>query len=348
MVESVVINIEGVGSVLFELNKQAKCIQIIDTPSKGICVEVPPGVSFNEAIEFARSEIGRAHKPVPPDNQDKCDNKNIIDKSDNDSTVVDIPGIGEVLFERKEKIRRIKIYATSSGSIQVAVPHKASFKEAEEYVLSSISLIKKQLLKMKYIEPDYKPEPTANSKIKNIPEIGPVQFIRSEKAARMVISVKPFEGVCITVPKGTSFRNAKKLIISKIDWIKKCQAKVKLIEHRKTNMSRKIAKIDIPAAKERLFNRLKKLAKKHGFNYNNAAIRNQKTRWGSCSSKNNINLNISLVLLPPKLVDYVILHELVHTRIKNHSKEFWSELDKYVGGSLALRAEMKNYSPGKI
>jgi len=62
------------------------------------------------------------------------------------------------------------------------------------------------------------------------------------------------------------------------------------------------------------------------------SIRNQKTRWGSCSNLNNINLNINLVSLTQDLMDYVILHELLHTKIKNHSKKFWAQLDKYVGG----------------
>lgn len=426
MVEAVTVNIEGIGPVLFEINKQAKHIQIIDKASKGICVEVPPGVSFNEAIKYVNSKIGRVQKPTHTDNQNKSENKNFIDKPSSNSTFIEIPeigsvllehskrakylnvsvkpfrgvrvavpygttsdeihqfiseninwikrhlamvkqveqgkipkpviesitrninGIGKVLFERNNRIRSIKIYTTPAKSIKVVVPDKASFEEAEEFVLSKLDLIKKQFLKMKHIEQGKRYEPKPNSKIKKIPEIGAVQFIRSEKATRMIISVKPFEGVSIAVPKGTSFRTAKKLINSKIDWIKKHQAKVKLVEQRQKNMSRKIAKTDIPAANERLFKRLKKLAKKHGFNYNNATIRHQKTRWGSCSSKNNINLNISLALLPPKLTDYVILHELVHTRIKNHSKNFWAELDKYVDDSSALRKEMKNYRPGQF
>jgi predicted metal-dependent hydrolase len=75
------------------------------------------------------------------------------------------------------------------------------------------------------------------------------------------------------------------------------------------------------------------MAKIHNFKYNKVSIRNQKTKWGSCSAKNNISLNINLVRLPDELRDYVILHELVHTRFKNHSKEFWAELNKFVGDS---------------
>ena len=92
-----------------------------------------------------------------------------------------------------------------------------------------------------------------------------------------------------------------------------------------------------------LISRLNHLAQKHGFSFNRVFIRNQKTLWGSCSYSNNINLNIKLLRLKSELVDYVILHELVHTKIKNHSKEYWAELDKYTGNAKALDKELKKY-----
>jgi len=86
------------------------------------------------------------------------------------------------------------------------------------------------------------------------------------------------------------------------------------------------------------------LAKIYNFKYARASIRNQKTKWGSCSAKNNISLNINLVGLPDQLRDYVILHELVHTGIKNHSKKFWTELDKYTAGSAKeLSKKLRKY-----
>jgi predicted metal-dependent hydrolase len=89
---------------------------------------------------------------------------------------------------------------------------------------------------------------------------------------------------------------------------------------------------------------LEELAKIHSIKYTRASIRNQKTKWGSCSAKNNVSLNINLVRLPDELRDYVILHELVHTRFKNHSKMFWAELDRFVGGrAKELSKKLKNY-----
>ena len=71
-------------------------------------------------------------------------------------------------------------------------------------------------------------------------------------------------------------------------------------------------------------NRLYELSRKYGLHFKKVTIRNQKTRWGTCSQKNNINLNINLIQIPQDLMDYVIVHELVHTVVKNHSYKFCS------------------------
>ena len=94
-----------------------------------------------------------------------------------------------------------------------------------------------------------------------------------------------------------------------------------------------------------LLDRLRQLAEAHNFTYNRAFVKNQKTRWGSCSAVNNINLNVNLVRLPEELRDYVILHELVHTRHKNHGKAFWRELDRIVGNGKALQRSLGAYHP---
>ena len=94
-------------------------------------------------------------------------------------------------------------------------------------------------------------------------------------------------------------------------------------------------------ARKRLLARLYLLGEQYGFTYNKVPIRNQKTRWASCSHKNNISSNVKLILLPKELIDYVMLHELVHTRIHNHSKIFWAELDRYVGNSKIIAKQLR-------
>lgn len=90
--------------------------------------------------------------------------------------------------------------------------------------------------------------------------------------------------------------------------------------------------------------RLKMLAEPYHFRYDKVTIRNSKTRWGSCTSKKNISISLSLMLLPSHLVDYVLLHELCHTIEMNHGERFWQLMDKVTNGQAkTFRHELKNH-----
>ena len=86
------------------------------------------------------------------------------------------------------------------------------------------------------------------------------------------------------------------------------------------------------------------LADRFGFKFKDVKIHKTHGRWGSCSSKGNINLSLYLLLLPRHLQDYVMLHELCHTVEMNHGPRFWKKMDEVTdNSSLALREEMKKY-----
>jgi len=90
--------------------------------------------------------------------------------------------------------------------------------------------------------------------------------------------------------------------------------------------------------------RLRQLALQHGFKYKALRINQSRTRWGSCSSKGNINLSLWLALLPPHLQDFTMLHELCHTRYMDHSPQFWALLDQVCGGRCnELREEQEKW-----
>jgi hypothetical protein len=185
----------------------------------------------------------------------------------------------------------------------------------------------------------------AKSQIIEVEGIGPILFERSKRAKHLIINVKPLTGVRVAVPYGVSWEKAEKIVSSKTGWIKKQQAKIERIREKYGSLD--LARINKAAARRKLINRLDELADWNGFTYNRIFIRNQKTRWGSCSAHNNINLNIKLALLPDELVDYVILHELLHTRVKNHSREFWGEMDRLVGGQAKdLASQLKEFGLG--
>ena len=97
-------------------------------------------------------------------------------------------------------------------------------------------------------------------------------------------------------------------------------------------------------ARQQLLPRLAELAHTHGFRYVRASVRKSRTRWGSCSTRGTISLSVFLVLLPPHLQDYVMLHELCHTREMNHGPRFHSLLSSLVQGREAqLRRELRQH-----
>ena len=166
--------------------------------------------------------------------------------------------------------------------------------------------------------------------LKNINSI-PILFEKSKRAKNIGIRIKHNGDVRVAVPRFSTYMHAEKVAKDKIEWIrfKRAEMKVKII--RLKDKIKDLKPINEVKAKVLLKNRLNELSEIYGFKYNRVFIRNQKTRWGSCSAQNNINLNINLIRVSNELQDYVILHELVHTKIKNHSYGFWKELDKYVG-----------------
>jgi predicted metal-dependent hydrolase len=141
------------------------------------------------------------------------------------------------------------------------------------------------------------------------------------------------------------FRAAETFARSKKGWIAGQLEKARCRETEHVAFQRQSGHLMSPtAARKLLVDRLDLLARRHGFVYNRVFVRRQKTRWGSCSGRSNISLNINLVRLPQDLMDYIILHELMHTRILDHSPRFWAELEKIVGDVKPLNARMKQYS----
>lgn len=119
---------------------------------------------------------------------------------------------------------------------------------------------------------------------------------------------------------------------------------VKLEETSRKELEVLVAKSLRERAQGYLPERLAQIADLMNMDYNSVTIRNTSSRWGSCSSRNDINLSLWLMILPKELIDYVIIHELAHTKFKNHKKEFWDEVAKYEPNYKALRAKLKKYS----
>ena len=189
------------------------------------------------------------------------------------------------------------------------------------------------------------------TKIKTYPLIGQVNFVKSRRARRFTLTVKPWRGVRITLPWHAAYRDAESFLLQHTGWVREKLHQAGLYEkaHRQTlndgeagpseEHLRQKALAYLPA-------RTAELARLHGFAYRRVTIRRSRTRWGSCSAVNNINLSLFLMRLPSHLIDYVILHELVHTVHKNHAPVFWERLERHTGNARALAKEIRKYSIG--
>lgn len=151
------------------------------------------------------------------------------------------------------------------------------------------------------------------------------------------ISVKPDGRVLVTMPKNASFLRAKEFVLKNKDWIKERVSK----STPKTRENEAVIEERRKLAHKILPKRLDELARKYGFKYAKVFVKNQRTVWGSCSYRNNINLNLNLVALDSEFIDYVLLHELTHTVHKNHQKAFYDLLTKNMPNALDVQKRLK-------
>ncbi len=159
-----------------------------------------------------------------------------------------------------------------------------------------------------------------------------VTVIRSGRKT-VAIQVNADLTVTVRAPRRATARDIEQILREKEPWIQKHIEKIR-IEKAQYEANRKEplsdAKIRSLADQALLYipKRAEYFAKAVGVDYGRITIRNQKTRWGSCSSKGNLNFNCLLMLTPPEVIDYVIVHELCHRKEMNHSKAFWHEVEK--------------------
>ncbi len=177
-------------------------------------------------------------------------------------------------------------------------------------------------------------------KTNNLPEI---QYRTNKKAKYLRITIKR-ENIIVTIPKGVSQKRAEKFVIAKKDWLKKQLIKKDACQKYTKQNSSEIVITNLKNTKAHLRNNFSEIAQKHKFEFNRIFIRIQKTRWGSCSMKNNINLNLKILTLPDELQNYIFIHELVHTKIKNHQKEFWDEMQKYFTEPKKIAKKLRKYN----
>jgi len=183
----------------------------------------------------------------------------------------------------------------------------------------------------------------------NYPSVGPIIFERRTRTKYLYIRVKSAQEIKVSLPYHFSLAEAQKLVENKLKWIKEKISQFQQDSFSLANQQTTLFDFfDWQKAQQILPERLKQLAQRYGFKYNKVSVRKQKNIWGSCSPKNNISLNMKLIRLPARLSDYILLHELVHTQIKNHGQKFWQKLNSLVGNAQKLEKELKKYKIERI
>lgn len=172
-----------------------------------------------------------------------------------------------------------------------------------------------------------------------------VTVIRSNRKT-VAIQVNSNLSVTVRAPRSVSEKDIEEILKKKEAWISKHIEKIKETKERfEAEPTEKLTREKVIALVEEALKvipeRVEYFAKVIGVTYGKITIRNQKTRWGSCSSKGNLNFNCLLMLAPPEVLDYVVVHELCHRKQMNHSKAFWLEVEKVLPDYKEVRKWLK-------
>lgn len=172
-----------------------------------------------------------------------------------------------------------------------------------------------------------------------------VTVIRSNRKT-VAIQVNSDLSVTVRAPYSASEKDIEEILKKKEAWISRHIEKIKKTKERfEAEPTEKLTREKVIALAEEALKvipeRVEYFAKVIGVTYGKITVRNQKTRWGSCSSKGNLNFSCLLMLAPPEVLDYVVVHELCHRKQMNHSKAFWLEVEKVLPNYKEVRKWLK-------
>ena len=174
-----------------------------------------------------------------------------------------------------------------------------------------------------------------------------ISVIRSARKS-LGLEVRDANTVLARIPTRVSDRELKAFVENHRSWIlEKTEVMAEREEKRKSTPApppELLSKTDRMKIQLKIGKRVRHYCEAMGVTVGYVTVKNQKTRWGSCSAKGNVNFNYQLAFLPDELLDYVVIHELAHRRHMNHSRAFWAEVEKYCPDYRERRAALKEYS----
>lgn len=222
---------------------------------------------------------------------------------------INLPSVGQVSIYKRKGTRNLRLSVTGNGTIRLTVPWWAS----EKAVFSFIEGKKDWILKN---------QETAPGKIADGQRIGKSNFITFIETENSKISSRIHGNeIKVCYPNNYSWGDTP---------VQEAAKKVCLKALKKQSLSLLPSKLEF-------------LAQKYGFSYNNVNVRMLKSRWGSCSSKKNIVLSTYLIQLPWEIIDYVLIHELAHTKEMNHSPSFWKQIENILPKYKLIKIDLKKY-----
>ena len=227
-----------------------------------------------------------------------------------------ITNLGNIEVCKHHNTKRLVIKLKPGETPKVIIPKLMTYEMGYRFAIEKEEWIKKTTKKLKELEPSiiFDQNKSFTTKFHTIKI--------NQHAKAKIETIKNHDEINIYIPEMENIRSVK-------------------IQDTIKNIITEVLRLE---AKKYLIPRTIELAKSYGFSFNKITVKNLKSRWGSCSSKNNINLNLHLVRLPEYLSDFIILHELCHTVHKNHGVHFHALLSKIVGDEKPLNKELKNYS----
>jgi len=217
-----------------------------------------------------------------------------------------IDGLGEIKVFKRHHTKRISLKVVS-GKAYVTQPTWLPYANGLQFAISHRSWIDEQCK----TQPGFLPQADSSIGKTHILRFQPHHILRSKVT---------FDEIIIFVPAHLHIHSPEVLEVTRKAIIKALKAEAEII----------------------LRQRLNEYANKFGLSYKNARFKSMRTRWGSCTNNHDITLNVSLLLLPYRLIDYVILHELMHTKYLNHSANFWSQLELILPDCNTRRKELRN------
>ncbi len=239
------------------------------------------------------------------------------------SKILYVDGIGEVQLARKARSKRLRISVKSSGEVVVSIPWLFPFSRGAEFLEEKRDWVVKTKLKLekhgltrKVLMPGVLFS-TRSLKYHLLPGNGDnikVQLLHSEQS------------VIISYPETASLQNPE-------------------IRYKIKSAVEGVLRYE---AKRYLPGRTRELANQLGYSFKALTIKNNKTNWGSCSGLKNINLNLHLMRLPDRMIDYILVHELVHTKIPNHGPLFKERLKGHFQDAAELDKAIKKFRPELI